>query len=140
VSNKHEIRVASAVSASLSPDLLSKKWASIVQEGDHPTTGHCYAAAEAAFHLLGGRRKGYVAFVASYDGLTHWWVRHASGRIVDPTRLQYGPEAARRHGVFWVKPPYHLGRGTGFLTKKPSRRARILMARAKPLTSIICRR
>ena len=36
--------------------------------------------------------------------------------IIDPTASQ-----------FKIKPPYHRGRGSGFLTKGPSKRARALM-------------
>lgn len=51
---------------------------------------------------------------------THWWLQNKiTNVIVDPTKEQYLPD----------KPPYHLGRGSGFLTKKPSKRAQIVINR-----------
>lgn len=101
-----------AVQASLSPDLLRGRW----KKQSHPLEGHCYVAAEALWHLLG--KDLWKPTCASYvdeDGkATHWWlVNKSSGQIADPTKEQYYPE----------EPPYHLGRGTGFLTTNPSKRA-----------------
>lgn len=106
------------VQAALSPDLLVGRWT----EQTHPLEGHCYVATEALLHLLGpGDWKPMVAsYVDSGGKATHWWlVNKVTGKRADPTREQYLPE----------KPPYHLGRGTGFLTKKPSRRAQIVLDR-----------
>ena len=51
-----------------------------------------------------------------HEGDVHWYLRHASGLVVDPTAQQ-----------FRTKPPYGRGRGRGFLTRGPSKRARALM-------------
>lgn len=120
--------VVAHVRASLTPELLTPMWRKKV--GDKPkcaSAGHCYAAAEAAFHLLGGSAAGYRAMLLSNKewpegldpGETHWFLRHESGRVIDPTADQFD-EAV----------PYDKGRGIGFLTKKPSNRARTIMRRA----------
>lgn len=56
-------------------------------------------------------------------GQTHWFLRHrASGMVVDPTADQFS-----------IPVDYQSGRGCGFLTAAPSRRAAILMERAAAL-------
>lgn len=103
---------------SLTPDLLVGRW----KKQNMPLEGHCYIAAEALFHILGPSK--WKPMCASYrdEGgkATHWWLVHReTGEIADPTKEQYLPDS----------PPYHLGKGSGFLTKKPSRRAKILIDR-----------
>jgi len=105
------------IRAVLSPDLLSKQWAGRLT-GIHPVEGHCYIAAEAFYHLAGGKKAGMSPRVISKEDWTHWYVVDKVGNIYDPTRDQ-----------FKGRPPYEEGRGSGFLTKKPSRRARIIMER-----------
>ena len=39
----------------LSPDLLKPQFR---KQGEHPLYGHCYAASEALYHLLGGKNEG----------------------------------------------------------------------------------
>lgn len=84
--------------------------------------GNCYAAAEALYHILGGKSAGWKPMVipkgTSDD--THWFLKHTSGMILDPSRRQFGATAV---------PCYGLARGCGFLTKRPSRKARELMRR-----------
>jgi hypothetical protein len=80
--------------------------------------GNCYVASEALYHLLGGKRAGWTPVRTSMGRDTHWWLRHKSGLILDVTKSQF-----RGH----VEPIYETGRGAGFLTKRPSRRARKLM-------------
>lgn len=111
------------VQAALTPDLLKGRW----KTQSHPLEGHCYVAAEALWHLLGC--SDWMPVCASYTDsggrATHWWLKQRrTGRIEDPTREQYLPS----------EPPYHLGRGTGFLTRQPSRRAQIVLDRVQ-LTS-----
>ena len=80
--------------------------------------GWCYAASEAAYHLLGGKAAGYIPMVANsaaYLGSrynTHWWLRRSDGTHLDITEGQFP----------WPF-PHHIGRGCGFLTKQPSKRA-----------------
>lgn len=47
---------------------------------------------------------------------THWFLKHSSGLILDPSSLQ-----------FKTPPDYSQARGSGFLTKHPSKRAVALM-------------
>lgn len=84
--------------------------------------GNCYVTCEALYHLLGGKKAGLVPHYLKHEGDTHWYlVMHLGDggkRILDPTVWQF------------KKPPnYKKGKGSGFLTKYPSRRARQLMTR-----------
>ena len=95
--------------------------------------GNCYVTCEALYHLLGGGAAGYTPRTVHHEGSVHWYLvkrtlagfdydHDGSSRqrwcdiILDPTAAQ-----------FKTPPPYHLGRGRGFLTKAPSKRARALM-------------
>lgn len=82
--------------------------------------GHCYVAAEAAYHLF-AKARGFEPWVFTHpNGSTHWWLRHATtGTIIDPTLPQLGGDAF----------DYDAGRRAAFLTRLPSRRARELMRR-----------
>ena len=81
--------------------------------------GKCYVAAEALYHLLGGKKAGLTpAWVEvpwpnpdSIGFQKHWFLRTKDGRVLDPTAEQFDDE-----------PPYHLGRGCSFLTKSPCKR------------------
>ena len=82
--------------------------------------GNCYATCEALYHLLGGKRAGWKPMhvrMKPSDTECHWYLKHVSGVILDPTRKQFGK----------AMPDYSRGIGSGFLTKKPSKRARALM-------------
>lgn len=92
-----------------------------------PPRGNCYVTCEALYHLLGGALAGYVPYTVRHEGDVHWYlvltlpVMGPNGlihikTIVDPTASQ-----------FKTRPPYDQGRGRGFLTKKPSKRAAALM-------------
>ncbi len=52
-----------------------------------------------------------------YYGTTHWWLEAENGKVIDFTSGQYKQPF-----------PYHRGRGGGFLTKQPSRRAKEVMS------------
>lgn len=115
-------RAIKLVQKSLSPELLSAEW----RAQSCPLEGHCYVASEALWHLLG--RKDWKPMVATYfEGerrCTHWWLEHrVSGVRADPTREQYLPDI----------PPYEIGRGSGFLTRKPSKRAKVVIERVRRL-------
>ena len=84
--------------------------------------GNCYVASEAAYHILGGKRAGWKPMRFPLQGPdkkidTHWFLKHKSGVILDLSKRQF---AGRR--IY-----YSDGVGAGFLTKRPSRRARQLM-------------
>ena len=94
-------------------ELLRKDWRKL-NESLTPSTGFCYIAAEALFHLLGktGLKVMYASYVEDGFPCTHWWLVKGK-QIIDPTKSQYGGE----------EPPYRLGKGIGFLTTKISKRA-----------------
>lgn len=96
--------------------LLNKYWREENSRWGEPSVGFCYIGAEAAFHTIG---MGFTPHVASYieNGMkcTHWWLQRNSV-IIDPTEQQYR--------AFNEEPPYNLGRGTGFLTKQPSKKTK----------------
>jgi hypothetical protein len=95
------------------------------QYQNHPNKmrGHCYVASEALYHLLGGKKSGFVPHVLKIDeNENHWFLKHVSGRmLLDPTRSQFQG----------LNMEYHKAVGKGFLTKKPSKRAKILISRIK---------
>lgn len=107
--------------AALTPDLLKPKYR-FMHDAQNPTAGHCYHAAEALWHLLGGKASGWLPQVhREDDGVTHWWLRHTDGTIADPTAAQYQDDLL----------PYDrgLGKGCGFMTRNPSRPAKIIIER-----------
>ena len=77
--------------------------------------GNCYVTCEALYHLMGGRKSGWQPAYLKHEGDTHWILRRGDV-ILDPTVKQ-----------FRTKPKYAKARGCGFLTKKPSKRAKALM-------------
>ncbi|TAL30277.1 MAG: hypothetical protein EPN97_12700 [Alphaproteobacteria bacterium] len=142
-----------AILASLSPDLLEKKYREQLSPDDPPETGHCAVASEAFYHIAGGRKAGFIPVVCGYaaDGSgkmkfgaektealknpawhkeTHWWVRgpkdgkRGQGRLFDVTVRQY-PDPF----------PYENGHNTGFMQpqQKPSRRAQVVIDRVTEL-------
>lgn len=85
--------------------------------------GNCYAASEALYHILGGRKSGWKPMRFKFCGPdkkvdTHWFLKHKTLELIlDPSRKQY--RGARI--------PYERGIGGGFLTKGPSKRAQKLI-------------
>lgn len=90
--------------------------------------GNCYVTCEALYHLLGGKKAGLVPCILKINGETHWYLEKRVlitrspkiyyRTIIDPTVKQFWPKR---------KLDYSKGRGCGFLTKKPSKRAQELM-------------
>lgn len=79
--------------------------------------GNCYVTCEALYHLMGGASSMWKPMVMRWEGDTHWFLYHKSIRLIlDPTRAQ-----------FERCPDYTKARGCGFMTKKPSKRAKLLM-------------
>lgn len=97
----------------LTDDLRRSPW----RGSKNRLAGHCYVACEAIFHLSGKTLRPHFI---RHEGSPHWFLRDASGQVVDPTFSQF------KNPV-----PYHLGRGKGFLTKSPSKRAATVMARVR---------
>lgn len=94
-----------ALKAAISPDLLKRGF-----------TGYCYIYAEALYHYAKASGECVKVKCLKLDGLEcHWWVEYR-GEIYDVTPP--------------ITPfPYSLGKGKGFLTKKPSKRAALLASR-----------
>lgn len=75
----------------------------------------CYPAAEVVYHAGGGRRAGLTPVQQKHEGVSHWWVRGPKGEVLDPAAAQFSRPV-----------PYERGRGRGFLTARPSLRAKAL--------------
>ena len=95
--------------------LLTPYWRAKNEQSEIASTGFCYIATEALFHLIGGVDSKYKPCYFKENGESHWWLINEKNRILDPTFDQYGLET----------PPYHLGKRAGFLNgySKPSKRA-----------------
>lgn len=107
------------VQSRLTPDLLKPRFRHMVEAGAHPLTGHCYVACEALYHLLGGQASDFVPHTVRHCDKVHWFLQHRHlPTVLDPTAAQ-----------FQTTPSYWTGRGRGFLTRHPSKRARTLLAR-----------
>ncbi len=119
---------ARLVRSVLSADLLKPKYRTGNLAGNS-AYGHCYAASEACFYLLGGRSSPWrPRHGRDPNGIVHWWlVNIGSGDILDPTADQYKAVDAG--------PPYNVARSGGFLTKEPSRRAVEIMDRVAALNA-----
>ena len=108
----------------LSPNLLKPKYRRELDDRDYAsfTFGHCYVAAEAAYHLF-AKDEGFVPYMAkACEGQTHWWlVNERTEEIIDPTFPQL-------RGDYSL---YKNGKRRPFLTKLPSKRARELMRRVR---------
>ncbi len=99
------------------PRLLHEPYRGQVDAGAHPLTGHCYVAAEALYHM-GAKGEGYRPHVLSLEGGgTHWYLVDEQGTVLDPTAAQFDQA-----------PDYQAGRCCGFLTTRPSKRTRTVMA------------
>jgi hypothetical protein len=109
----------SLVRQCLSDDLRREEY----QGEPNEFRGHCYVASEALYHLM-DKRRGFKPHTVQIGGETHWFLM-IPGKInvLDPTFDQFDSPLP------WCL--YQDSRGRGFLTKKPSRRARILIARVK---------
>ncbi len=83
--------------------------------GAHPLAGHCYVAVEAIWHAC-ARSPDLRPTVLTVDGGTHWFLRTPWPYPIDPTADQFSRAV-----------DYATGRGCGFLTKKPSKRAQIVL-------------
>jgi len=89
----------------------------------HRVAGFCYVASEAIYHLAGGKRAKLVPMVLKVEGRppvgAHWWLEDRSlspPKVVDVTAGQFRPALTKRERT--------LGRGCGFMTKRPSVGAR----------------
>lgn len=116
--NKKESIIFDAVKSVLTPDLVKE---GMRDSGKGPMFGHCYAASEAMYNLLGGKTAGYKACRGiDKNGVSHWWILSPTGEILDPTSEQYTD--------FGETPPYQGGKGAAF--RGISNRGREIMRRA----------
>ena len=84
----------------------------------NPWAGHCYVACEVLHWWLPTLKPQFVR----HEGQPHWFLREeGTGKVVDPTASQFSTPV-----------PYEQGVGKGFLTREPSRRARIVIERMLP--------
>lgn len=112
--SKNDSILVSMIQSVLTNDLRIAPWKGSLK----PMEGHCYVACEALFALLGGKASGWTPCFIRHEGQPHWFLRHKSGRVLDPTVSQ-----------FITCPNYSNGRGKGFLTKEPSKRAKEVLRR-----------
>jgi len=114
---KAEDDLVAATTESLDNSLRKPQYRS----SPNPLAGHCYVASEALWHMMGGHESGWVPQNVKHEGDQHWYLRHSkTGQILDPTASQ-----------FRTPVPYHQGRGRGFLTKQPSKRAQEVINRVQ---------
>ena len=113
------VNLSQAIVENLSPDLLSPTFARSAMAKTNPLFGHCYIASEALYHMAGGKKSGLrPCRLKMPDNQWHWWLVDSDQRIIDLTA-----------GQFERRPQYELGVRAAFLSKRPSARARKLMAR-----------
>jgi hypothetical protein len=116
---REEEIVISSIQGALTPELIPENFSG---RPGNPMFGHCYGAAEALYHLLGGKDSGYKAQRAvDDDGVSHWWVLSPTNEILDPTAAQYTD--------FGKIPPYDKGRGASF--RRLSKRANTIICRVR---------
>jgi hypothetical protein len=103
----------------LTQDLLKPKY----RGKPDPMAGHCYVASEVLRYLLGDK---WLSMFIKHEDDSHWFLRHSeTGEVLDMTESQ-----------FETPVPHASGRRQAFLTKKPSKRARIVIDRIERAGSI----
>ncbi len=81
----------------------------------NPLAGHCYVASEAHYHLW-AKDAGFRPFFLRWENAPHWFLMDSHGEILDATA-----------GQFQTIPEYSQGKGKGFLTREPSKRAQTVI-------------
>jgi ribosomal protein S18 acetylase RimI-like enzyme len=109
-------QIVQKVREALTDDLRRAPW----KGNTNCYAGHCYVASEALYHMLGGAAGGWKPMHVKHEGAPHWYLQNDSGEVIDPTAEQ-----------FKTAVPYSKGKGKGFLTKQPSKRAQIVMDRVQ---------
>jgi hypothetical protein len=107
------VRLVELVRSCLSDDLLRPESRAIPRRTS--SAGHCYVASETIFHLT-GRTLRPVRIV--HEQTPHWFLVDTDGNVVDATADQFATPV-----------PYGEGRRRPFRTKRPSKRAQILIRR-----------
>lgn len=102
-----------ALTEHLSDDLRRAKY----RGASNRLAGHCYVISEALRWLLGDE---WLPMFIKHEDDSHWFLRHCrTGEILDPTASQ-----------FKTPVPHKQARRQAFLTKRPSKRAVVLLRRA----------
>lgn len=111
----------------LTIELLKPLWQQKNIESGINSTGHCYAASEALYHLFGGKDVFTPQMAKDEQGNSHWWLlRKSDGLIIDPTCSQFTK--------LGLTPPYENGKGKGFMQQ--SLRSKIIMKRLKSMLTL----
>lgn len=111
-------QIIESIKRNLTNDLRKPKY----RKSKNYLTGHCYVATEALYHLIQQEpvEYGFVPYCMRVGNDTHWFLMNWRGKVIDITAEQFS------------KPPdYSKATRKAFLTKQPSKRARILMSRVK---------
>lgn len=108
-----KINIANRIKQNLSNDLLKKEYLNIPNKNKY--TGHCYVASECYYHLSD---KNHSVYHIKHEDSTHWFLKDEKNNIIDLTAAQ-----------FKTNVPYDLAKKGFFLTKEPSKRAKILINR-----------
>jgi hypothetical protein len=87
--------------------------------------GPCYPASEAIYHAMGGKSAGLTPMRIVHEGVPHWYLRWQPLGPKHPEETYYIDPTSTQ---FETPVPYAEGRGMGFQTREPSKRARRLMA------------
>jgi len=131
---KREQQLIQQIQSVLTPDLLKPKYRA-GNDKRNPMYGHCYAASDALYNLLGGKEAGYKPFYYSNkeEGWSHWWILSPKGERLDVTADQFY--------AVGEKPPYDDAariKGCGFSSHKdasgkqgPGKEAREIIRRVK---------
>jgi hypothetical protein len=119
-------KIIAAIRATLGTHLVAKNYLKLRPANATPSWGCCYVASEALYHLW-GKANGYTAMRLRYGldpgngeltGGMHWFLeQRASGLQVDITADQFRGAPL----------DYENATPTGFLTKHPSKRAKIII-------------
>jgi hypothetical protein len=97
----------------LTDDLRRAPWKGLA----NPIAGQCYISAEALFHLWGKHQNPpFTPHFVRWEDAPHWFLMNSQGEVLDATA-----------GQFNTIPEYSQGKGKGFLTKEPSRRAQTVI-------------
>lgn len=116
-------KIIEAIRAQLGPHLLKGMYKQRRPVNATPSWGCCYVATEALYHLW-GKENGFTPMCVPYvieahAYGTHWFLeQRTTGLQVDITADQFDPKVAR------TVPDYKSAKAKGFMTKKPSKRAR----------------
>ena len=97
----------------LSDDLLKKEYLTLKNKNKY--TGHCYVASECYYHLSS---EDLNIYHIKHENSTHWFLKNNIDQNIDLTSEQ-----------FETPVPYKKAKRGAFLTKKPSKRAKILIDR-----------